>query len=222
LKMGWIWLFPNLNMGGNRLDELGAAGGGLVIALQALLNELPRLRVLPQFKNLTLPEPDQLDILLQGFGAVGANAARFLVERMPSARVTGVSDTTGYLFNEWGLPVQELYQLWQAHRSVSSHYYNQHQSEGMQPGAKYSTAGDDLLRESAFCLIPAAPVSNYLDTDAASKPSMTVDRMGHWTMIIEGANTYSPDPAAPPVCGLSGKCTAARCSLLLIFGKSEL
>ncbi|MGD2078328.1 MAG: CBS domain-containing protein, partial [Chloroflexota bacterium] len=41
---------------------------------------------------------------------------------------------------------------------------------------------------------PAAPIANYLDVDPASNPSMTVDRMGKWTMIVEGANTYSPDP----------------------------
>ena len=61
--------------------------------------------------------------------------------------------------------------------------------------AKFSTAPNDLLRESAFCLIPASPVSNYLDLDESSGPSMTVDRMGAWTVIIEGANTYSPDRA---------------------------
>jgi glutamate dehydrogenase (NAD(P)+) len=44
-------------------------------------------------------------------------------------------------------------------------------------------------------LIPAAPIANYLDIDAASKPSMTVDRMGRWVVSVEGANTYSPDPA---------------------------
>ncbi|MDE3091937.1 MAG: CBS domain-containing protein, partial [Chloroflexota bacterium] len=53
---------------------------------------------------------------------------------------------------------------------------------------------DDLLRESAFCLVPAAPQPNYLDVDDVSKPSMTVDKMGRWSMIVEGANTYSPDP----------------------------
>jgi len=44
-------------------------------------------------------------------------------------------------------------------------------------------------------LIPAAPIANYLDIDAASKPAMTVDRMGRWIVSVEGANTYSPDPA---------------------------
>lgn len=59
---------------------------------------------------------------------------------------------------------------------------------------KFSNQPDDLLRESAFCFIPAAPIANYLDTDPASSPTMTIDRMGNWAIIIEGANTYSQDP----------------------------
>ena len=43
--------------------------------------------------------------------------------------------------------------------------------------------------------MPAAPIANYLDVDAGSNPSMTVERMGDWSMVVEGANTYSPDPA---------------------------
>ncbi|UCD42490.1 MAG: glutamate dehydrogenase, partial [Chloroflexota bacterium] len=35
-----------LEMGGNRIDELGAAAGGVIIALDELLNEMPRLRLL--------------------------------------------------------------------------------------------------------------------------------------------------------------------------------
>lgn len=183
-------------MGGSRLDEIGAAGGGLVTALETLLQELPRLRSLPQFAHLQAPEPDQLTVLIQGFGAVGANAARQLVERMPLARVIGVSDTTGYLFDEWGLPVEALYALWREQRSVCYNYFKDHVTPGLKSRPKYGTAGDDLLRQSAFCMIPAAPVANYLDTDPASNPSITVDEMGHWAMIIEGANTYSPAPAS--------------------------
>ena len=37
-------------------------------------------------------------------------------------------------------------------------------------------------------------MANYLDVEAASNPCMTVDRMGDWTLIVEGANTYSPAP----------------------------
>jgi glutamate dehydrogenase (NAD(P)+) len=44
-------------------------------------------------------------------------------------------------------------------------------------------------------VIPAAPIANYLDVDPASRPSVTVDRMGTWMLSVEGANTYSAEPA---------------------------
>ncbi len=186
-----------VEMGGNRIDQLGAAAGGVVIALEALLEEMPRLRTLSQFTSFKLPPPNQLTILIQGFGAVGAHAARLIRERLPGARVVGVSDVFGYLFNTEGLPVDQLFQLWSERGLVTQHYYQEKlQPDQILPSpTKYSTAANDLLRESAFCLIPAAPIANYLDTDQATNPSMTVDRMGNWSVIIEGANTYSPDPA---------------------------
>ncbi len=190
------------DMGGNRIDQLGAAAGGVVIALQALLEEMPRLRVLPQFRALQVPPPEGLTVLIQGFGAVGAHAARILRERLPGARVVGISDAGGYLHDEDGLPVEALFHRWQAEGVVTrAHFLEQVAAAGKGAAArralriKYSSQPDDLLRESAFCLIPAAPVANYLDTDPASQPSMTVDRMGRWTLAVEGANTYSPDPA---------------------------
>lgn len=185
-----------VDMGGNRIDQLGAAAGGLVIALQALLEEMPRLRVLPQFSGLELPEAHLLTVIIQGFGAVGAHTASELQERLPGAKIIGVSDIYGYLYNQHGLPVQQLFKLWEEHGSATRHYYQEHllTPEGLVLPTKYATNPDDLLRESAFCMIPAAPIANYLDTDPASSASMTVDRMGKWGVIIEGANTYSPDP----------------------------
>ena len=186
-----------VDMGGNRIDELGAAAGGLVIALQALLEEMPRLKVLPQFANLEIPEMDELRTLIQGFGAVGAHAATMLCNWLPGAQVTGISDALGYLYAESGLPVGELFQLWETGRLVTRPYFEEvllkdHWSSSP---TKYSNAPDDLLRESAFCLMPSSPIANYLDVDASSGPCMTVDRMGRWRVIIEGANTYSPDRA---------------------------
>ena len=185
-----------VDMGGNRIDQLGAAAGGTIIALEALLEELPRLQVLPQFTTIQIPQPNELTVLIQGFGAVGAHAARILQNRLPGASVIGVSDLIGYLYNETGLPVEELFALWEQGNLVSQPYYNTLVSqEGVQNIiVKYSTEPNDLLRESAFCLIPAAPIANYLDTDLSTNPSMTVDKMGNWSIIIEGANTYSPDP----------------------------
>ena len=43
-------------------------------------------------------------------------------------------------------------------------------------------------------MVPAAPIFNYLGVRATDNASMLVDRMGKWSVIIEGANTYSPDP----------------------------
>ncbi len=184
-----------IEMGGNRIDQLGAAAGGVIIALQALLEEMPRLKALPQFQQLQIPLPDEVSVLIQGFGAVGAHAARILQQRIPGAQVIGISDLAGYLFDERGLPVEELFNLWQSEGLVCQDFYetNLANQDPVDWTIKYSTAADDLLREDGFCFIPAAPIANYLDTDKATDPSMTVDHMGKWALIIEGANTYSPD-----------------------------
>lgn len=183
-----------VEMGGNRIDRLGAAGGGLIIALEALVKELPRLLHLPQFSHLKIPEQSQVTILIQGFGAVGAQAAKHLCQRLPSAKVVGISDISGYLYAESGLPIDQLYNIWEKQGIVMRPFYNTNLAS-LPLGAsniKYSNAPDDLLRETAFCLIPAAPIDNYLGTDNTSLPSMTTDKMGSWSLIIEGANTYSP------------------------------
>jgi glutamate dehydrogenase/leucine dehydrogenase/CBS domain-containing protein len=185
------------DMGGNRIDQLGAAGGGVVIAIDTLLGEIERLRVLPQFASLEVPSRAEMTVLIQGFGAVGAHAARILQERDPAPRVVGISDATGYLYDDSGLPVHEMFDARDEHGVVTFPYFLDHLVgvRSPDPQTKFSNAPNDLLRESAFCFVPAAPVANYLDVDAASNPSMTVDRMGRWAMIVEGANTYSPDPA---------------------------
>jgi glutamate dehydrogenase (NAD(P)+) len=183
------------DMGGNRIDELGAAAGGVVIALQTLLKILPRMRVLPQFANIEIPERQNITVLIQGFGAVGAHASHILKERIPDAKVIGVSDLEGYLYNEKGLPIEDLFSLWEKSGMVINNYFNEQIcSEGYNHPTKFSTNANNLLLENAFCLIPAAPIFNYLGVRASDNASMLVDRMGKWSIIIEGANTYSPDP----------------------------
>jgi glutamate dehydrogenase/leucine dehydrogenase/CBS domain-containing protein len=185
-----------VEMGGNRIDQLGAAGEGLAIALEALLVEMPRLHVLPQFSGISLPAENDLTALIQGFGAVGANAARALEQHIPNIRVIGISDITGYLYNPSGLPVNALFKVWQHKGAVAKNYFQDKliKLPLANTHTKYSSDPEDLLRESAFCFIPAAPIANYLDITDASNPSMTTDRMGRWGLIIEGANTYSPAP----------------------------
>lgn len=183
------------DMGGNRIDELGAAAGGVIAALDTLLDIMPQLKVLPQFADLTLPINKAATVLLQGFGAVGAHAARQLTERLPNAKTIGVSDRDGYLYDPDGLPVDTLFHLWREHGLVSKAYFLNVLSEAATaPQTQFSTDANNLIRESAFCLIPAAPIFNYLGVDLDDHAAMTVDRMGSWRLIVEGANTYSPDP----------------------------
>lgn len=183
------------DMGGNRIDELGGAAGGVIIALQTLLEIMPRLKVLPQFSNLEIPRHQDIDVLIQGFGAVGAHAARILKERLPEVRVVGISDRDGYLFDRSGLPAEQLFRLWQDQGLVTKDYFVQHILPQHQThSTTFSSHADNLLRESAFCLIPAASVFNYLDIAPSAEACMTVDCMGKWALIVEGANTYSPDP----------------------------
>ena len=184
------------DMGGNRIDELGAAAGGVIIALQTLLEIMPRLRVLPQFSNLEIPAPKDLTVLIQGFGAVGAHAARILRERLPDVKIIGISDLEGYLYNESGLPIDDLFKMWQKKGLVTTFFYRGRiASKGHHPQAvKFSTDANDLLRESAFCMIPAASVFKYLCVLPSEEASMNVNCMGDWSLIVEGANTYSPDP----------------------------
>ncbi len=188
------------DMGGNRIDELGGAANGVVVATKALLEHLPKLKQLPQFKNMIIPESSRMDVLIQGFGAVGAHVARIFHDYDPEncPVIKGISDVNGYLLNSNGLPVKELFDMWKEFGAVTQKYYHDRIMHEDHPELKdmiFSNSSNNLLTESAFCLVPASPVFNYLDVDAASNPSMTTDRMGTWRVIVEGANTYSPNPA---------------------------
>ncbi|GAA4039113.1 Glu/Leu/Phe/Val family dehydrogenase [Nonomuraea soli] len=80
-------------LGGIPLDEVGATGYGLACCADALA-----------LKGLLVLEG--ADVVIEGFGAVGTHAALALAER--GARVIGVSDSRGAVFNEQGLDVPKL------------------------------------------------------------------------------------------------------------------
>jgi len=182
------------DMGGSQAEQLGAAAGGLMIALKALIEEVPRLRSLSQFTDLQIPDHKDITVSIQGFGAVGAHTA-FMLEQSAGVRIVGISDALGYLYDRRGLPVEMLFRIWEERGHVTRNYFQDTllSDRWGVSNTKYSSAPNDLLREPAFCLIPASPVSNYLDIDESTSPTMTVDRMGGWALIIEGANTYSSE-----------------------------
>ncbi|SMF48483.1 glutamate dehydrogenase (NADP) [Tistlia consotensis] len=108
--MGWVrdeigravGLPPEL--GGIPLDELGATGWGLAASA----------RVAAPLCGLELAGAR---VAIQGFGAVGRHAARFLAEA--GARLVAVSDSRGAVRDESGLDLEALGRLKAEGRSVS-------------------------------------------------------------------------------------------------------
>ena len=116
-------------VGGIPLDEIGATGYGLAIALQAA-------------ESCTDFGIDGARIVIQGFGSVGQHAARFLVER--GARLVGVSDSRGARACPDGFGLPELLAFKEAGHSVGDF------SAGSQ------VTLDDLITTACDVWIPAA------------------------------------------------------------------
>jgi len=90
-------------VGGIPLDELGATGFGLSHAVEIALKQ-------SDF------EIKGARIVVQGFGAVGKHAARFLTEQ--GAVLVGAADSKGTLYNPEGLDVAALIEHKQAGQSI--------------------------------------------------------------------------------------------------------
>jgi len=91
-------------VGGIPLDEIGATGFGLAIALE----------VAERFSDLKL---DGARVAVQGFGSVGKHAARFLCER--GARLVAAADSRGCTVNPDGLDVDALIEFKESGHSVA-------------------------------------------------------------------------------------------------------
>jgi glutamate dehydrogenase/leucine dehydrogenase len=116
-------------VGGIPLDEIGSTGFGLSIAAQ----------VAEQFAGIKL---EGARLAVQGFGAVGRNAARFLAEK--GAILVAAADTRGGIVDPKGLDIAELCALKAEHKSVVD-----------RKGAKRIEAGD-LIGVDCDIWIPAA------------------------------------------------------------------
>jgi glutamate dehydrogenase (NAD(P)+) len=90
-------------LGGLPLDELGATGWGLAHCAE----------VAATHAGLKL---EGARVVIQGFGAVGKHAARFLAER--GAKLVAASDSTGAIANPKGLDVDALVRFKEQGRSV--------------------------------------------------------------------------------------------------------
>lgn len=93
-------------LGGIPLDEIGATGFGVAVAAE----------VAQEFAGLRL---DGSRVVVEGFGAVGQHAARFLAQK--GAKLVGVSDQRGAIADPDGLDIEALVQLKKGGLSVKDH-----------------------------------------------------------------------------------------------------
>ena len=97
-------------IGGIPLDEIGATGWGLSHATEVAL------QFCGYFCDFTLAKAR---IVIQGFGAVGKHAARFLAAK--KAVLVGAADSHGAVYHPDGLEVDELIKLKEAGQSVADY-----------------------------------------------------------------------------------------------------
>jgi glutamate dehydrogenase (NAD(P)+) len=93
--------------GGIPIDQIGATAWGLMHAIEVAL---PYCSCPVDFGLA------QARVAIQGFGAVGMNAARFLAER--KAILVGAADSQGSVYDPDGLDVNKLIRLKEAGKSV--------------------------------------------------------------------------------------------------------
>jgi glutamate dehydrogenase (NAD(P)+) len=144
-------------LGGIPLDELGATGFGLRHAAE----------VAASFAEIELKGAH---VAIQGFGAVGRHAARFLAAE--GALIVAASDSQGAVFNADGLDVERLGDLKASGQSVTAY-----------PDAQRLSAAD-LVAVPCDIWIPAAR------PDVINEEN--VDRLKA-RLVLEGANI----PATP-------------------------
>jgi glutamate dehydrogenase (NAD(P)+) len=151
-------------LGGLPYDQLGVTGFGVAETIDTAA----------QFAGL---ETGSLSVSIQGFGAVGAGAARRLSEL--GATIVAVSTSLGGLHHPDGLDVTHLFALRDEYGDDFVHHYT---------GAKPLGGGEELA-VNADVLIPAA-MQDVIDADIAAVLPARI--------VAEGANLPST-PAAQQV-----------------------
>jgi glutamate dehydrogenase (NAD(P)+) len=139
--------------GGIPLDQIGATAWGIRHAVEVAL------------PYCGISSLKQARVAIQGFGAVGKNAARFLAEQQ--AILVGAADSQGAIYDPAGLDVDELIRLKDAGNSVIDY----------PRGKKFGR--DDIVGFECDIWIPAAR------PDVVREDNM---RRLNTKLVVEGAN----------------------------------
>lgn len=141
-----------IELGGSE-GRVEATGRGVVVALE----EAARVT------NLDL---GNARVIVQGFGNVGSTAAR--VAEDAGAKIVGVSDATGGIYNPDGLPIRELTQKYAGREGGIREYPNAER-----------VSNSELLELDCDVLVPAA-ISAQITAENADRIKAR--------LIVEGAN----------------------------------
>ena len=141
-------------MGGAR-GRTAATGRGVMLTT---LNTMQKLGM----------DVEKSTIAVQGMGNVGSNTAKLLHEQ--GAKIVAVSDVTGGIYKEDGLPVEQILE----HLSVKGNFLDTLELDGVQ-----KISNQELLCLPVDILIPAA-LENQINAENAEKIQAKV--------IIEAAN----------------------------------
>jgi glutamate dehydrogenase (NAD(P)+) len=146
-------------LGGIPLDEIGATGWGVAIAAEVAAAEA----------RISL---DGARVAIEGFGAVGQHAARFLAAR--GARLVAASDSRGAIHDPAGLPLDALMAHKRAGRPLTDF-----------PGRR--TIGREAL--------VSVPCEIWIP--AARPDTLTGENVGalQAKLVIQGANIPATEPA---------------------------
>lgn len=144
--------------------ELGSTAFGVVLSIEKTI------------EYLGLPfSVGSSTAIIEGLGEVGGNAARILIEK--GARIAGVSDITGALYDSDGLDSETLCAMIESKTPVQDF-------AALFPEARFNPSSASLLEQQADILIIAGPGRSITDKNA--------DKI-KVKLIAEGANIAYSD-----------------------------
>jgi glutamate dehydrogenase (NAD(P)+) len=140
-----------VDMGGSR-GRREATGRGVMVVCDEALKKLNRNR-------------EETRVIIQGFGNVGANAARLMHEA--GYKIIGIGEWDGGLFNKNGIDIEALWEYKERNRTI----------HGFKGADVHDTA--DLLVTECDILVPAATENQITSKNAAQIKAK---------VLCEGAN----------------------------------
>src|SRR4029079_929043 len=164
--------------------ELGTTGYGVSVALRTtidFLKEAKRKELKPSRPFIDLTDSldtknNDIKVVIQGFGNVGSFTAKFLNDL--NIKVIGVSDVSGFVFDDNGLDIPQLMRDMKDKSKLSDLLNNQQQQQYL-----YNILDkDEIFNVDSDVFIPAALTGVINDKTASKLLEHNVK------IIIEGAN----------------------------------